>query len=98
MERIAFGLAAALLTAGLASAPARAADLPGPAVGQPAPDFALTTLDGKHVRLADYRGKTLVINVWGSWCPPCRLETPDLVAEAKAGVSRAVAFLGVDTT
>ncbi len=48
--------------------------------------------------LADYRGKTLVINVWGSWCPPCRIETPDLVAEATADRARGVAFLGVDTT
>ncbi|MEA2665188.1 MAG: cytochrome c biosis protein CcmG, thiol:disulfide interchange protein DsbE, partial [Candidatus Eremiobacteraeota bacterium] len=71
--------------------------LPGPVVGQPAPDFALTTIDGKRVRLADYRGRTLVVNVWGSWCPPCRLETPDLVAEAKRD-PRKVAFLGVDTT
>jgi peroxiredoxin len=75
-----------------------AQDLPGPAIGQPAPAFALTTLDGKAVRLADYRGKTLVINVWGSWCPPCRLETPDLVAEAHGDAGRGVVFLGVDTT
>lgn len=78
--------------------PAYAATLPGPAVGQPAPDFTLTTVDGKTVHLADYRGTTLVVNVWGSWCPPCRLETPDLVAEAKAGAAHSVAFLGVDTT
>ena len=70
----------------------------GPVVGQPAPAFSLTTIAGKTVRLADYRGKTLVVNVWGSWCPPCRLETPDLVAEANAGAARGVAFLGVDTT
>ncbi len=78
----------------LGSAPTQ---LPGPVVGQPAPDFALTTIDGKRVRLSDFRGKTLVVNVWGSWCPPCRLETPDLVAEAKRE-PRKVAFLGVDTT
>jgi peroxiredoxin len=82
------------------SAPAQpaAAQLPGPVVGRPAPAFALTTTAGKTVRLADYRGKTLVVNVWGSWCPPCRLETPDLIAEAKGQASRGVAFLGVDTT
>ncbi|HYW53311.1 MAG TPA: redoxin domain-containing protein [Dongiaceae bacterium] len=67
-------------------------------MGKPAPAFTLTTTTGKTVRLSDYRGKTLVINVWGSWCPPCRLETPDLVAEAKAEAPRSVAFLGVDTT
>ncbi|HTJ26338.1 MAG TPA: redoxin domain-containing protein [Candidatus Limnocylindria bacterium] len=73
------------------------ADAPGPQLGEPAPDFALTTIDGRPVRLADYRGKTLVINVWGSWCPPCRIETPDL-ADAARRDPRRVAFLGVDTT
>ncbi|MBV9438373.1 MAG: TlpA family protein disulfide reductase [Candidatus Eremiobacteraeota bacterium] len=91
----AFGLLPALVAF---SAVARAADFPGPAVGQPAPAFSLTTVDGRTVRLADYRGRTLVINVWGSWCPPCRLETPDLIAEAKADAARGVAFLGIDTT
>ena len=75
-----------------------AEQLPGPVVGRLAPAFTLTTVDGKTVRLADYRGKTLVVNVWGSWCPPCRLETADLVAEAHGGASRGVTFLGVDTT
>ena len=83
--------------------PVRAADGPpgaaGPAVGAPAPAFALTTLDGKRVDLETYRGKTLVVNAWATWCPPCRLETPDLVAaSAKLGKAGDVAFLGVDTT
>ncbi|MDB5091957.1 MAG: cytochrome biosis protein [Candidatus Eremiobacteraeota bacterium] len=88
----AFAAAGPVLAAGAAP------ELPGPAVGAQAPDFSLTTLDGKRVRLADYRGKTLVLNVWGSWCPPCRLETPDFVAEAKAGAVHGVAYLGIDTT
>jgi peroxiredoxin len=90
-------LLACALGLGLVPQPA-AAQLPGPVVGQPAPPFALTTTAGRTVRLSDYRGKTLVVNVWGSWCPPCRLETPDLIAEAKGQASRGVAFLGVDTT
>jgi cytochrome c biogenesis protein CcmG/thiol:disulfide interchange protein DsbE len=69
-----------------------------PPAGRPAPPFSLTTVDGKTVTLASFRGRTLVINVWGSWCPPCRLETPDLVAEAQAMKGAGVAFLGVDTT
>jgi peroxiredoxin len=87
-----------VLAAGFCAAAPAPARLPGPVVGQPAPPFALTTTAGKTVRLADFRGKTLVINVWGSWCPPCRLETPDLVLEAKGDAARGVAFLGVDTT
>jgi peroxiredoxin len=73
--------------------------LTGPQVGAPAPDFALTTLAGKPLTLHDFRGKTLVINAWATWCPPCREETPDLIAAAKK-LARGgeVAFLGVDST
>jgi peroxiredoxin/tetratricopeptide (TPR) repeat protein len=78
---------------------AAAALLTGPQIGQPAPDFHLTTLDGKPVSLASYRGKTLVLNEWATWCPPCREETPDLVAMAKKLVPKGdVVFLGVDST
>jgi peroxiredoxin len=91
---IAFALSCALPGA----ARAQAADLPGPEIGKPAPPFALTTLDGRAVTLATYRGKTLVINVWGSWCPPCRLESADLAAESVQTKRDGVAFLGVDST
>ncbi|MHA0856538.1 redoxin domain-containing protein [Paenibacillus sp. CMAA1364] len=46
--------------------------------GDIAPDFELTTLDGKVVRLSDYRGQPVMLNFWGSWCPPCRSEMPDM--------------------
>jgi peroxiredoxin len=97
MSRIVPWLAACAAGLGLAAS-ASAESLPGPAVGRAAPAFTLTTTEGRTVRLADFAGKTLVINVWGSWCPPCRLETPDLIAEARADASRGVVFLGVDTT
>lgn len=78
---------------------AAALALPGPQIGAPAPDFELTTLEGNHVGLAGYRGKTLVVNAWATWCPPCRQETADLIASAKRlGAKGDVAFLGVDST
>jgi peroxiredoxin/tetratricopeptide (TPR) repeat protein len=78
---------------------ASALALTGPQVGAPAPDFQLTTVAGKHVSLADFRGKTLVLNDWATWCPPCRQETPDLIAAAKKlGAKGDVVFLGVDST
>ena len=43
-----------------------------------APDFTLTTLAGESVRLIDLRGRTVIINLWSSWCPPCRAEMPAL--------------------
>jgi peroxiredoxin len=72
--------------------------LTGPQIGQPAPAIDLTTIDGKRVSLDAYRGKTLVLNVWATWCPPCRQEMPDLIGAAPKLAKDGVAFLGVDTT
>jgi cytochrome c biogenesis protein CcmG/thiol:disulfide interchange protein DsbE len=55
-------------------------------VGDPAPDFSLTTLDGKQVQLSDFKGTPVVLNFWASWCNPCREEFPLLrKAYSKAG-------------
>ena len=43
-----------------------------------APDFALQDLQGETVRLSDLRGKTVIVNFWTTWCPPCMEEIPDL--------------------
>jgi len=44
--------------------------------GNLAPDFELETLDGKPVKLSDYRGKPVMLNFWATWCPECREELP----------------------
>lgn len=51
-----------------------------PVEGEKAPDFTLTTLDGKTKRLHDLKGKAIMINFWGTWCPPCRSEMPAIQA------------------
>ena len=54
-----------------------------PRVGQLAPNFALETVSGQSVRLSSYRGKTVLINFWATWCPPCQSEMPAIDAVAR---------------
>lgn len=49
-----------------------------PQVGDKAPDFSLVGLDGKTHKLSDYKGKPVLVNFWGTFCPPCKEEMPDL--------------------
>ena len=48
------------------------------AKGLPAPNFSLPGLDGQMVRLTDYRGKVVLLNIWATWCPPCVEEMPSM--------------------
>jgi peroxiredoxin len=80
-------------TPGGASGPVRPASDAQPAPFQvgpsdwlaiPAPDGPFFTLEGEPARLSDYRGQVVLLNFWGTWCPPCRVEIPHLVrAQAK---------------
>lgn len=54
-------------------------------------------LDGRQLSLSDYKGKIVVLNVWGSWCPPCRAEAPDFEKVFEATKSQGVQFVGLDT-
>lgn len=59
--------------------------------------FAGTTLEGDRFDLASHRGKVVVVNVWGSWCGPCRKEAPDLQAAWEQLQGQDVQFVGIDT-
>lgn len=63
----------------------------------PAPDITGTTLDGQTVSLSDYRGKVVVMNVWASWCAPCRAEAPILQKTYEDQKDSGVQFIGLDT-
>lgn len=46
--------------------------------GQPAPNFTLSNLQGQKVSLSDFKGKVVLLNLWATWCPPCREEMPSM--------------------
>ena len=67
-----------------------------PEVGAPAPDFTLPALDGDDdVRLADFRGRPVIVNFWASWCNPCRQEFPLLQQALRDHRADRLAVIGV---
>ncbi|HAD75617.1 MAG: alkyl hydroperoxide reductase [Gemmatimonadetes bacterium] len=72
-------------------------DLPSPPqVGDQAPEFQATSLDGtRTVALADYAGQTTLVNLWATWCAPCRFETPYLQAVYEENQDRGLMIVGV---
>ncbi len=91
-------LFAAALAAMLGFAPAARARTPGEvAIGERLRDATLQGLNGPARKLSDFRGKPLIINVWASWCGPCRAETASLERLAWSEAARGFTIIGIST-
>jgi peroxiredoxin len=88
-----FLLSILLLLAACAPIAVPLPDLSGSA---PPPDVAFTTPDGETVQLSDYQGNVLFVNFWGTYCPPCLDEMPDLQAAYENLAADDFVILGVD--
>lgn len=71
------------------------AELKPLSVGAKAPDFEASDVDGKTVRLSDFRGKYTLLDFWASWCGPCRQENPNIVQQYKTYKDKGFTVLGV---
>lgn len=69
---------------------------PAPRPGFLAPDFELKTDQGETIRLSDLSGRVVIVNVWASWCPPCRAEMPDLERVQRQYRPQGLVILGVN--
>ena len=79
----------------VSSAPRGSAVKAGFLTGDYAPDFELHSLDGRAMKLSDFRGHPVLLNFWATWCAPCRVETPWLVELDQRYRAQGVQVLGV---
>lgn len=92
---ILFGALAMLLFAGIRLNQTRDPEaIPSPLIGKPIPAFALPTLHdpARIVKSEDLRGAPFLLNVWGSWCPECRVEHPLVEALSRSGRLRVIGY------
>lgn len=65
-------------------------------VNYPAPELSLTDLQGNPVSLSDYRGQTVLVNNWATWCPPCKEEMPELQAYYEAHQGQGFTIIAIE--
>jgi len=70
---------------------------PAAVAGHPAPEFELKTLEGDTLRLADFKGKPVLVNFWATWCGPCRAEFPDF-QRAHVDNANDLVIIGINNT
>ena len=62
---------------------------------QKAPALTLNDIQGRSIRVSDYKGKVVLLNFWATWCPPCRAEMPDLVKLQREYAKQGLQVVGV---
>ena len=65
-------------------------------IGQPLANLTLTDSNGQIQKLTDYSGKVVLLNIWATWCPPCRSEMPDLQAFYSANQAKGFVVLAIN--
>ena len=85
-----------ILLLGYALFGSKVATKTSPLIGKKAPDFTLTLFDGKELKLSDFKGKTVLLNFWASWCIPCRQEARALENSWQIYKDKDVVFIGVN--
>ena len=72
--------------------------IPAPQQGFLAPDFELQTITGESIKLSDLRGQAVLVNLWATWCPPCRAEMPAIEKIYNEYKDQGLVVLGVNMT
>jgi peroxiredoxin len=66
-------------------------------IGKPSPEIVAKDLDGKPVKLSDYKGRNVLVVFWATWCEPCRSEIPGLITLRKASAEDKLAIIAIST-
>jgi peroxiredoxin len=73
-------------------------EISAPQVGFLAPEFTINSIDGESYTLSGFRGKAVLVNLWATWCPPCRAEMPAIERIHQEFKDQGFIVLGINTT